>query len=619
MAGSEVTVKINGDATGLKKALDDSDKSTTAFASGLKAIAGAVSFGAIVNQVEGVVEKFSEAEEASARLTLSLQNQGIYSKALQDQYEDTAKALQAKTGVDDDAIVKGQSLLQSFVGQREVSAELTKAVVDLASATGKDLNEAFNLVGRTIGSNTNALARSGIEIDEHATKQEKIQQIIEKVNGKWKDQAEVLGGTLAGQMKITNALFTDLQEDLGKKFVPIVEIVNKTFRALITFVSDHDWILTLIRDVTLVAAAISGLVTVIYAVKTAFTLLAGATGVGLVVVAITLLAAHWSDAMKYIESITQAFTENISTILGGLGTLFDGIFHFDTDKIAEGFEQLKTGFVEGWEDFKATKDELYATEDEEEQAREDAKDQSRTDRNNKNYIEKTQYETDVAQAVKGIQDQRYQEEVKNDARRIDDEKKFGVAYAAINRAMHSEVYLGTKTAFGELAALQESSNSTLKGIGKAAAVANIVIKTAESAMNIFAGFSTIPIIGYALGTAGAAAAIAFGAEQIGRVTAAADGGLLTGGFPGRDSVPVMGMAGELISPRQNFEEVIGSVRAAREAKEQGLLPGEGGGSQVHVTINGDILADDSYIDRLVSKITDRVEFGNARLLASEGI
>ncbi len=164
-----------------------------------------------------------------------------------------------------------------------------------------------------------------------------------------------------------------------------------------------------------------------------------------------------------------------------------------------------------------------------------------------------------------------------------DQAKFGTAYAYINMAMHSAIYQGSKQAFGELAQLTQSSNATLKQIGKVAAIANIVIKTAESAMNIFNGFSAIPIVGIPLGLAGAAAAVAFGAEQIGKVTGAADGGLLTGGLPGIDSIPVLAQQGELISPTSNFEEVIGSVRAAREAesiREETGFSSVGGTAQV---------------------------------------
>lgn len=167
---------------------------------------------------------------------------------------------------------------------------------------------------------------------------------------------------------------------------------------------------------------------------------------------------------------------------------------------------------------------------------------------------------------------------------LEEQVKYGTAYAAIDEAMHSAVFQGAKSAFGDLAELQQSSNSTLKEIGKVASIANIVIKTAESAMNIYAGFSTIPIIGPALGIAGAAAAVAFGAEQVGKVSAAATGGVVQGAGYG-DSQPYMLEPGELIAPRQNFDEVIDSV-----AQSRGYTQGDGsqgGNHNVQVNIGFD--------------------------------
>lgn len=148
---------------------------------------------------------------------------------------------------------------------------------------------------------------------------------------------------------------------------------------------------------------------------------------------------------------------------------------------------------------------------------------------------------------------------------LKNQQQFGTVYAEINRIIYSEQVQGAAKGFGELTQLTQSNNSTLKSIGKAAAVADITIKTAQSAMNIFNGFSAIPFIGTALGIAGAAAAVAFGAEQIGRVTAAQEGGIVGGFNNGGDSVPALLQPGELVVPRQNFSQVIQAV-AARQAE-----------------------------------------------------
>lgn len=150
-----------------------------------------------------------------------------------------------------------------------------------------------------------------------------------------------------------------------------------------------------------------------------------------------------------------------------------------------------------------------------------------------------------------------------------DELQYGTAVAAMKQVFRSEDLQHTADGFSELSQLTNSSHSELKAVGQVAATSQIVIKTAEAAMNIFAGFSTIPFIGPALGIAAAAAAIAYGAEQIGRVWAAREGGVMAGGIAGRDSIPTLMMPGELITPTQNFEEVIGSVAAQRAAQKLG--------------------------------------------------
>lgn len=185
--------------------------------------------------------------------------------------------------------------------------------------------------------------------------------------------------------------------------------------------------------------------------------------------------------------------------------------------------------------------------------------------------------------------ERAQIKQKADLQYIKDHEKFGAAYAMINKIMYSEQVQGAAQAASDLVALQQSQNSTLKAIGKAAAIADITIKTAQAAMNIFNGFSTIPIVGPALGVAGAAAAVAFGAERISQVTAAADGGMISGGIPGKDSVPAMLMPGELVTPTRNFDEVVNAVADSRLSQR-----GDGGGSgsqNVNITIG---FTDDAF-------------------------
>lgn len=219
-----------------------------------------------------------------------------------------------------------------------------------------------------------------------------------------------------------------------------------------------------------------------------------------------------------------------------------------------------------------------------------------------------------------LQDQLLAQKIAQRNQELVDRRKYGATAATISKAINSDEVQGTKSASAELVSLQQSRNSTLKTIGKAAAVANITISTAEAAVNIFKGFSTIPIVGAALGVIGAAAAVAFGAERIGQVTAAADGGLITGGIPGRDSVPALLEPGELVVPKRNFNDVVGAVQGQNAPAQDNtemlntLKSIDAKFSNPQITnIQGDVTTDDSYIDTLVRKISDAIEFRNAQI------
>lgn len=319
------------------------------------------------------------------------------------------------------------------------------------------------------------------------------------------------------------------------------------------------------------------------------------------------------------------FKDNILNTLGGIGDILVGIFTLDKDKIISGFESARKAtanlfFTAGSDSAKLFNDAVYAQFEEtpqimEESAKEVQKTQldiaddtkSQLIAKERDYAEELKAEklrlamellaqdaefqalSDEQKAEfvalnreKLVQDLEIDREIRNRAiverlanerkanqQYLKDRMKFGKAYAEINRIINMEAVQGAANAGQELIKLQRSNNSTLKGIGKAFAIADITMKTAQSAMNIYNGFSTIPIVGQALGIAGAAAAVAFGAEQIGQVQGANKGGLMVGGIQGIDSIPAMLTPGELVAPAQNFDEVVNAVADRRNAQSEG--------------------------------------------------
>jgi hypothetical protein len=181
---------------------------------------------AITAFVGAGVRAFRQQELAVNKLNTSLANQGIFTEELSQKYQDMASALQKVTTFGDEAIISSQAQLQSYLGNIEVTEELTKSTLDFAAAMGIDLKSAADLIGKSIGSSTNALTRYGITIDSGATKQEKMAQVVTELNKKFGGQAEAAAQGL-GSMEQFNNAFGDFLEKVGERAAPLIAEVTK--------------------------------------------------------------------------------------------------------------------------------------------------------------------------------------------------------------------------------------------------------------------------------------------------------------------------------------------------------------------------------------------------------
>ncbi len=660
---------------------------------------------------------------------------------MEESYHEYADAVQAATGIDNDAIVASQAVAQTYLGQTEITKELTFAIADLSASMGGDLNGAAEKIGRTIGTNTNAFAKQGLVISETASEAERMAKVLEFV--------QLKAGGLAAEFNkadgYTQALataFGNLQEAIGSNFAPIFSDVRKALSEFLTTVSKNQVLTQLAAVFIAVGAGLTGIVAIAAVAIPAFAALAAAaTAVGLsmtvafvgiplvigaIIAGVTLLALNWNQAMAGMKAAAAGAVTLISELFNGLGKILSGALSLDRSKIAEGLAQIQESCKKAKDEAVTTYTEITAVQKEEEakqnadkKAAADAKEaQERQHQANLRAIrlaetqlvklqnenasadlialkqkeievlkaldqQKSKEELDLLREkrdkIRTLQEEQQIEDQERDIafaqlqaetkaelteqgiavdaqvredrlaqikataqteadvdrqlqetllkQKIDqrnqeilDRKKYGVAVATLNKALNSDEVQGTKSAAGELVQLQQSKNATLKTIGKVAAVANITIATAESAMNIFRGFSTIPIVGPALGIAGAAAAVAFGAERIGAVTSAATGGLITGGIPGRDSVPALLEPGELVVPKKNFNEVVGAVQGdSKSMADEEMLNllrsiDNKFSAPTQTVIQGDVLADESFVDSFCRRISDAIEFRNVQIV-----
>ncbi|QBZ71756.1 hypothetical protein [Pseudomonas phage KP1] len=86
--------------------------------------------------------------------------------------------------------------------------------------------------------------------------------------------------------------------------------------------------------------------------------------------------------------------------------------------------------------------------------------------------------------------------------------------------------------FGQLSQLQKSENSKMAAVGKAAAIAQAMINTYQSATAAYSSMASIPYVGPALGAAAAAAAIAAGLANVQQIRSQNTAGFMSGGYTG---------------------------------------------------------------------------------------
>lgn len=194
---------------------------------------------------------------------------------------------------------------------------------------------------------------------------------------------------------------------------------------------------------------------------------------------------------------------------------------------------------------------------------------------------------------------------------LKDQVKFGTAYATINQVLHSEEFAMASQAANALVGMQQSKNGTLKTIGKAAALTQLSMSTAVTAMEAYQAMASIPYVGPALGAAAAGSVIAYGAERASTILQANQGGMVpnvAGAVRGTDSVSASLTPGEFVVPAESADEVINAAAAARA---DGSSEGGGGSS---ITIMGDFFGEESFIDKLAEKLFDAQRTRNVRLV-----
>ena len=152
---------------------------------------------------------------------------GFTSQALLDQ----ASAIQTKTRYGDEEIIQAQARLAQFVKEEDQIRKLTPLIVDFAAAKQMNLAAAADLVGKSIGSSTNALTRYGIEITGAVGSTERTETAMRNMAKQVDGAAQSIGAVGSGPAIQLEMALGDITEGLGKSITeginPFINIIVK--------------------------------------------------------------------------------------------------------------------------------------------------------------------------------------------------------------------------------------------------------------------------------------------------------------------------------------------------------------------------------------------------------
>jgi ribosomal protein L14E/L6E/L27E len=205
----------------MNKSLDSHSKKSEGMFKQLKLgwLAVAAAIGGTVLALKGIVKETIETEVNISKLSQALKNQGTYSKELIDTYKKQASAVQNLVKGGDDEILKAQAIFTMYGVQKEQMDGLIKATLDFAKAKNIDFIPASEMVAKTVGSETNALSRQGVQFDSNVKGIEKINAVMTVLNDKFGGQAAAAAATFEGKIVSLGNSFDDFKRDIGKGII----------------------------------------------------------------------------------------------------------------------------------------------------------------------------------------------------------------------------------------------------------------------------------------------------------------------------------------------------------------------------------------------------------------
>lgn len=180
---------------------------------------GMVAFGQAVQYMKDAVKAAADAEQSQKRLADAIRGSGGSVAAWQAYNSELSRT----TGFDDDLIADAEVILSRFDLTTEQMRKATEVAIDFAAATGRDVPQAAEDVGKALLGNTRALKEVGINYKMTGDQAKDVTAILELMDSK-------VGGLASENTGVNNlrrleTTLGDIQES-GMGLLPLLDDLN---------------------------------------------------------------------------------------------------------------------------------------------------------------------------------------------------------------------------------------------------------------------------------------------------------------------------------------------------------------------------------------------------------
>jgi hypothetical protein len=348
-----VTKEMGGAASAAEKAGSDTGKRFgggfgSAAKSAIGVMAGAAVIGTASAWASSTMKDLQEVERLAAQTSSVLSSTGGVAGVTAEGVSALADSLEKTTATEAEATTEGINFLLTFKDIKNTAGEgndvfdqTTRAMVDMARATGGDMQGAALQLGKALNDpikGVGALSKVGVGFTDQQKEQIKTMQesgdimgaqkiILGELNSQFGGSGAAYAETTAGKMKILENSFGNLSETVMSSLMPALTFFAEKGTLAFTWLAENPVI------VSIILAAAAAL-----AILAAAMWLASLTPLTLIIAAIIVGIALLAAAVVWIVNNWGGIAEWFGSLWASIGEFF-----------RVGWEAVITGLTAAWE------------------------------------------------------------------------------------------------------------------------------------------------------------------------------------------------------------------------------------------------------------------------------